>query len=141
MFQDKRDCVPLRFAVYIDLCLKQYALHLEDMAIPFLLQVLCKSFDPGVGGRDFDQHLLVHFAEEFKNKYKIDTMARPKQRLRLTQECEKLKKVLSTVTVRQTLSIECFADDKDVTGTTNRYVLIIESSTFRIVLGGGWSLK
>ena len=86
--------------------------------------MLCKSFDPGVGGRDFDQCLLVHFAAEFKKKYKIDTMSRPKQRLRLTTECEKLKKLLSTVTVQQSISIECFADDKDVAGTTNRSVLV-----------------
>lgn len=64
----------------------------------------------------------MHFAKEFKKKYKIDTMSRPKQRLRLTTECEKLKKVLSTVIVNQTLSIECFADDKDVSGATNRCV-------------------
>lgn len=85
------------------------------------MQVLCKSFDSGVGGRDLDGRLLIRFAEEFKNKYKIDTLARPKQMLRLIGECEKVKKVMSTVTNPQTLSIECFADDKDVSGKTSRY--------------------
>ncbi len=85
------------------------------------IQVLCKSFDSGVGGRDLDSRLFFRFAEEFKNKYKIDAVARPKQRLRLLGECEKVKKVMSTVINPQTLSIECFADDKDVSAKTSRY--------------------
>ena len=88
------------------------------------MQVLCKSCDPGVGGRDFEHQLLVRFAEEFKKKYKIDTLSRPKQTLRLLAECEKVKKVMSTVTNPQTLSIECFADDKDVSGKTSRCVCV-----------------
>ncbi len=84
------------------------------------VQVLSKSFDTGVGGRDLDARLFMRFAEEFKNKYNIDAVTRPKQMLRLMAEIEKVKKVMSTVTNPQTLSIECFADDKDVTGRTSR---------------------
>ncbi len=87
--------------------------------IMLCVQVLSKSC-VGIGGRDLDECLFMRFAEDFKKKYKIDSLARPKQMLRLLTECEKVKKVMSTVTNPQTLSIECFADDKDVTGKTSR---------------------
>ena len=86
---------------------------------PFL-QVLSKAFDPTVGGRDLDFKLVLHFAEDFQKKYKIDTLGNPKRLLRLKGEVEKVKKMMSTVTNSIPLNIECYAEDKDVRSSINR---------------------
>ena len=87
------------------------------------LQVLSKAFDHTLGGRDFDKRLVDHFAAEFKERYKIDSLAKPKQRLRLTNECEKVKKNMSVNNTPIPLNIDCFSDDKDVSGRIKRWVL------------------
>ena len=84
------------------------------------LQVLSKAFDHTLGGRDFDKRLVDHFAAEFKERYKIDSLAKPKQRLRLTNECEKVKKNMSVNNTPIPLNIDCFSDDKDVSGRIKR---------------------
>ncbi|ESP02149.1 hypothetical protein LOTGIDRAFT_111562 [Lottia gigantea] len=84
------------------------------------LKVLAVSNDPDLGGRNFDQLLLHQFSEEFKTKYKIDVMSRPKAYIRLLQECEKLKKLMSANTQKIPLNVECLMDDKDVTSGMDR---------------------
>lgn len=84
------------------------------------LQVLSKAFDPYLGGRNLDHQLLLHFAEEFKKRYNVDALSRAKQTLRLTTECEKLKKLMSANATSIPLNIECFMDDKDVQGRMKR---------------------
>ena len=84
---------------------------------------MSKAFDPMLGGRDFDQRLLKHFAEEFKKKYKIDALSQSRQTLRLTSECEKLRKLMSANATPIPINIECFMDDKDVSGRMKRYYL------------------
>uniref|UniRef100_A0AAR2IU47 Heat shock protein 4 like n=1 Tax=Pygocentrus nattereri TaxID=42514 RepID=A0AAR2IU47_PYGNA len=85
------------------------------------LKVLSTAFDPYLGGRDFDQRLVEHFCAEFKSKYKLDVKSRVRALLRLQQECEKLKKLMSSNSTDIPLNIECFMDDKDVSGKMNRY--------------------
>ena len=82
--------------------------------------MLAKGFDMALGGRDFDQQLCEHMAKQFKTKYKIDALSRPRQRLRLLMECEKLKKLMSANTTEIPMNIECFMDDKDVTARMKR---------------------
>ncbi|KAK6168417.1 hypothetical protein SNE40_020956 [Patella caerulea] len=84
------------------------------------LKVLATSNDHDLGGRNFDHLLLKQFAEEFKVKYKIDVMSRPKAYIRLAQECEKLKKLMSANTQKIPLNIECLMDDKDVSSAMDR---------------------
>uniref|UniRef100_A0AAR2JRV1 Heat shock protein 105 kDa n=1 Tax=Pygocentrus nattereri TaxID=42514 RepID=A0AAR2JRV1_PYGNA len=84
------------------------------------LKVLSTAFDPYLGGRDFDQRLVEHFCAEFKSKYKLDVKSRVRALLRLQQECEKLKKLMSSNSTDIPLNIECFMDDKDVSGKMNR---------------------
>ncbi|KAL5011939.1 hypothetical protein ScPMuIL_010490 [Solemya velum] len=84
------------------------------------LKVLSVASDPDLGGRDFDQVLINHFIAEFKTKYKIDAKTKPKAYIRLMQECEKLKKMMSSNTQKIPLNIECFMEDKDVTGFMQR---------------------
>uniref|UniRef100_H2ZJ36 Heat shock 70 kDa protein 4L n=1 Tax=Ciona savignyi TaxID=51511 RepID=H2ZJ36_CIOSA len=85
------------------------------------LKVLATSFDPYLGGRDFDRLLFNHFADLFKDKYRIDVRTNKRAELRLLIECEKLKKQLSSNSGRMTLNIECLMDDKDVQGAMTSF--------------------
>ncbi|PVD34365.1 hypothetical protein C0Q70_05636 [Pomacea canaliculata] len=78
------------------------------------------SFDSELGGRDFDEVLAKHFAAEFRQRYNINAESQPKPYIRLLQECEKLKKLMSANTQAIPLNIECFMEDKDVSSQMNR---------------------
>lgn len=84
------------------------------------LKVLATAFDSTLGGRKFDEVLVNHFCEEFGKKYKLDIKSKIRALLRLSQECEKLKKLMSANASDLPLSIECFMNDVDVSGTMNR---------------------
>lgn len=84
------------------------------------LKVLAVLSEPSLGGRDFDMLLVDHFVQEWKTKYKIDVPSRMKAYIRLTEECEKLKKLMSANTQPIPINIECFMDDKDVSGKMER---------------------
>eukprot|EP00179_Madagascaria_erythrocladioides_P003206 CAMPEP_0198310772 /NCGR_PEP_ID=MMETSP1450-20131203/2715_1 /TAXON_ID=753684 ORGANISM="Madagascaria erythrocladiodes, Strain CCMP3234" /NCGR_SAMPLE_ID=MMETSP1450 /ASSEMBLY_ACC=CAM_ASM_001115 /LENGTH=857 /DNA_ID=CAMNT_0044013619 /DNA_START=60 /DNA_END=2633 /DNA_ORIENTATION=- len=75
--------------------------------------VLGVAFDESLGGRTIDDMLLEYFSREFKEKYKIDPLSKPRPTLRLRAECEKLKKVLSANS-EAPMNIECLMDDVDV---------------------------
>ncbi|XP_043837902.1 heat shock 70 kDa protein 4 [Dromiciops gliroides] len=84
------------------------------------LKVLATAFDPTLGGRKFDEMLVNHFCEEFGKKYKLDIKSKIRALLRLSQECEKLKKLMSANASDLPLNIECFMNDVDVSGIMNR---------------------
>ncbi|KAI1893586.1 hypothetical protein AGOR_G00125250 [Albula goreensis] len=84
------------------------------------LKMLATAFDPYLGGRDFDQRLVEYFCTDFKSRYRLDVKSRVRALLRLQQECEKLKKLMSSNSTDIPLNIECFMDDKDVYGKMNR---------------------
>ncbi|MBN3271931.1 HSP74 protein, partial [Polyodon spathula] len=84
------------------------------------LKVLATAFDPHLGGKDFDEVLVDHFCVEFGKKYKLDVKSKIKALLRLYQECEKLKKLMSANSSDLPLNIECFMNDIDVSGKLNR---------------------
>ncbi|KAL4659746.1 heat shock 70 kDa protein 4-like [Arapaima gigas] len=84
------------------------------------LKVLATAFDPQLGGKDFDDVLVKHFCEEFSKKYKLDVKSKPRALVRLYQECEKLKKLMSANSSDLPLNIECFMNDIDVSGKLNR---------------------
>ncbi len=83
-------------------------------------QVLATASDRDLGGRLFDDVLIDHFTEEFKEKYKIDCKSNPRALLRLRTECEKLKKLMSANTTVIPMNIEMIMEDKDVTGRMKR---------------------
>jgi molecular chaperone DnaK (HSP70) len=83
--------------------------------------MLAVEADPCLGGRDFDKVLVEYFVEDFKTRYKVDANTNPKAYVRLTQECEKLKKLMSANSTTIPLNIECFMNDKDVSGKMDRY--------------------
>ncbi|XP_044136774.1 heat shock 70 kDa protein 4 [Bufo gargarizans] len=84
------------------------------------LKVLATAFDPSVGGRKFDDVLVSYFCEEFGKKYKLDIKSKIRPVLRLAQECEKLKKLMSANASELPINIECFMNDIDVSGSMNR---------------------
>lgn len=84
------------------------------------LKVLATACDPELGGKDFDEMLVQYFCEEFGKKYKLDVKSKPRALVRLYQECEKLKKLMSANSSDLPLNIECFMNDIDVTGKMNR---------------------
>lgn len=84
------------------------------------LKILATAFDSDLGGKDFDDILVKHFCEEFKQKYKLDVKSRPRALVRLYQECEKLKKLMSANSSDLPLNIECFMNDIDVSSKLNR---------------------
>ncbi|KAI5941857.1 heat shock 70 kDa protein 4L [Manis javanica] len=84
------------------------------------LKVLATTFDPYLGGRNFDEALVNYFCDEFKTKYKINVKENSRALLRLYQECEKLKKLMSANASDLPLNIECFMNDLDVSSKMNR---------------------
>ncbi|XP_069002129.1 heat shock 70 kDa protein 4a isoform X2 [Embiotoca jacksoni] len=84
------------------------------------LKILAMAFDSELGGKDFDDILVGHFCEEFGKKYKLDVRSKPRALVRLYQEAEKLKKLMSANSSDLPLNIECFMNDIDVSGKLNR---------------------
>lgn len=64
--------------------------------------------------------LVDYFCEEFRGKYKLNVRDNPRALLRLHQECEKLKKLMSANSSNLPLNIECFMNDIDVSSRMNR---------------------
>lgn len=77
------------------------------------LKVLGTAFDKHFGGRDFDRAITEHFADEFKEKFKIDIRENPKAYNRVLTASEKLKKVLSANTAAP-FNLESVMNDVDV---------------------------
>lgn len=84
------------------------------------LRVIATVWDANVGGRDFDNVLVRYFAEDFRKRYNLDVINNKRAIMRLLTECEKLKKQMSANTNKLPLNIECFMDDKDVSGRLSR---------------------
>ncbi|XP_073727156.1 heat shock 70 kDa protein 4a [Misgurnus anguillicaudatus] len=84
------------------------------------LKVLGSAFDPELGGKDFDEVLVKYFCEDFAQKYKLDVRTKPRALVRLYQESEKLKKLMSANSSDLPLNIECFMNDIDVSSKLNR---------------------
>ncbi|KAM4620989.1 heat shock 70 kDa protein 4a isoform 1-T1 [Polymixia lowei] len=84
------------------------------------LKILATASEAELGGKDFDEVLVNHFCEEFGKKYKLDVRSKPRALVRLYQECEKLKKLMSANSSDLPLNIECFMNDIDVSGKLNR---------------------
>ena len=64
-----------------------------------IFEVKATSGNTHLGGEDFDTRLVIHFAEEFKKKYKKDIMQNKKSVRRLRTACEQAKRTLSTASV------------------------------------------
>jgi heat shock protein 4 len=83
------------------------------------LNVKATAYDRHFGGRDFDRALTEHFADEFKEKFKIDVRSNPKAYARTLAAAEKMKKVLSANPAAP-MSIESLMEDVDVRSIVKR---------------------
>jgi heat shock 70kDa protein 1/2/6/8 len=61
-----------------------------------IFEVKATAGDTHLGGEDFDNLLLNHFATEFKRKYKLDLLDSKKSVRRLKTACERAKRTLSS---------------------------------------------
>lgn len=86
------------------------------------LKILGSAYDKHFGGRDFDYAIANHFADEFKDKYKINVHENPKAFYRLLSASEKLKKVLSANT-QAPINVESIMNDVDVSSSLTREAL------------------
>lgn len=84
------------------------------------LRVLATSSDPFCGGRDIDMALAEYFCQDFVTRYKLDAKKNQRAFLRLLQEVEKLKKQMSANSTRLPLNVECFMEERDVSGDLQR---------------------
>ncbi|KAL4001834.1 Hsp70 family protein [Acanthocheilonema viteae] len=84
------------------------------------LTVLGATFDLEVGGLAFDDVIRDYFSKLFYDTYKIDAASNKRAWFRLLDECEKIKKQMSTNSTAIPLNIECFMNDIDVTGKIQR---------------------
>uniref|UniRef100_A0AAQ4R6B4 Heat shock protein 4b n=1 Tax=Gasterosteus aculeatus aculeatus TaxID=481459 RepID=A0AAQ4R6B4_GASAC len=101
--------------------LKETAEHaLKKPVADCVVSVLSTACDPELGGKDFDEMLVRYFCEDFSKKYKIDVKSRPRALIRVYQECEKLKRVMSANSSDLPFNIECLMNDIDVSGKMNR---------------------
>lgn len=60
-----------------------------------VFEVKSTNGDTHLGGEDFDNRLVEHFAQEFKRKFKLDLYESPKAIRRLRSACERAKRTLS----------------------------------------------
>uniref|UniRef100_A0A1I8EI82 DnaK protein n=1 Tax=Wuchereria bancrofti TaxID=6293 RepID=A0A1I8EI82_WUCBA len=84
------------------------------------LTVLGATYDLEVGGLAFDDVIREYFSKLFYDTYKIDVTSNKRAWFRLLDECEKIKKQMSTNSTSIPLNIECFMNDMDVTGKMQR---------------------
>ncbi|XP_063612185.1 heat shock 70 kDa protein 4-like [Penaeus indicus] len=97
--------------------------NLQVSAVAFnkgKLKMLATAADSDLGGRQIDHLLATYFANDFKTRFKVDATTSPRAWVRLLTEVEKLKKQMSANSTDLPINIECFMDDKDVSGKLNR---------------------
>ncbi|KAJ2947581.1 hypothetical protein O0L34_g17375 [Tuta absoluta] len=77
-----------------------------------LFEVRATSGDTHLGGEDFDNRMVDHFAQEFERKYKKNIKENPKALRRLRTACERAKRTLSSST-EASLEIDALHDGID----------------------------
>jgi L1 cell adhesion molecule like protein len=84
-----------------------------------LFEVLATSGDTHLGGEDFDQRMVAHFAHEFKLKHKKDLYTNPRAVRRLRTSCERAKRNLS-VSSSATVEIDALYEGIDFTSSITK---------------------
>lgn len=77
-----------------------------------LFEVRATAGDTHLGGEDFDNRLVTHFAEEFKRKYKKDLRSSPRALRRLRSAAERAKRTLSSST-EATIEVDALFEGVD----------------------------
>ncbi|GAB5364093.1 hypothetical protein AAMO2058_000939600 [Amorphochlora amoebiformis] len=84
-----------------------------------IFEVKATAGDTHLGGEDFDQRLMEHFAKEFKRKHRSDIKGNEKALRRLRTACERAKRTLSSST-RASVEIDSLHEGIDFSATINR---------------------
>ena len=77
-----------------------------------VFEVKSTAGDTHLGGEDFDQRMVNHFAAEFKRKFKKDITGNPRALRRLRSACERAKRSLSS-TAQATIEIDSLHEGID----------------------------
>ncbi|KAJ3328497.1 70-kilodalton heat shock protein [Blyttiomyces sp. JEL0837] len=77
-----------------------------------VFEVKATAGDTHLGGEDFDNRLVNHFAQEFKRKHKMDISSNPRALRRLRTACERAKRTLSSAT-QTTIEIDALFEGID----------------------------
>jgi len=100
-----------------------------------IFEVKSTAGDTHLGGEDFDNRLVNHFAAEFKRKHKKDLSASPRALRRLRTACERAKRTLSTGT-EATIELDAIYEGIDFyTKITRARFEELCSDVFRTTLG------
>ncbi|KEZ40303.1 78 kDa glucose-regulated protein-like protein [Scedosporium apiospermum] len=84
-----------------------------------VFEVLSTAGDTHLGGEDFDQRIINHFAKAFNKKHNVDVTKNAKTMGKLKREAEKLKRSLSSQ-MSARIEIEAFFDGIDFSETMTR---------------------
>lgn len=84
-----------------------------------IFEVKATAGDTHLGGIDFDNNLVLHFAEEFKRKHKINICESKKAMAKMRKECERAKRTLSAST-QAFIEIDSLYDGIDFNSTISR---------------------
>jgi len=84
-----------------------------------VFEVKSTAGDTHLGGEDFDQNLMAHFAKVFERKAKLDIRGDKRAMQRLRRACENVKRALSTQT-SATIELEALKDGVDLRETISR---------------------
>lgn len=81
-----------------------------------VFEVLATAGDTHLGGEDFDQRVINHFAKSYNKKHSVDVTKDAKAMGKLKREAEKAKRTLSSQKSTR-IEIEAFFDGKDFSET------------------------
>ena len=84
-----------------------------------VFEVKATAGDTHLGGEDFEQRIMDHFAQELKQKYKKDLSTNARAIRRLRTACERAKRNLSA-SAKATVEIDSLFDGHDFTSTITR---------------------
>ncbi|KAB5566454.1 glucose-regulated protein [Coniochaeta sp. 2T2.1] len=84
-----------------------------------IFEVLATAGDTHLGGEDFDQRVINHFAKQYNKKHNVDVTKDLKAMGKLKREAEKAKRTLSSQKTTR-IEIESFFDGKDFSETLSR---------------------
>ncbi|CAA2987397.1 heat shock 70 kDa [Olea europaea subsp. europaea] len=84
-----------------------------------IFEVKATAGDTHLGGEDFDNRLVNHFASEFKRKHKKDISGNARALRRLRTACERAKRTLSSTT-QTTIEIDSLYEGIDFYATITR---------------------
>ncbi|KAH7886308.1 heat shock cognate 70 [Phlebopus sp. FC_14] len=84
-----------------------------------IFEVKATAGDTHLGGEDFDNRLITHFAQEFKRKTSKDLTSCPRALRRLHDACERVKRILSSTT-QAFIEVDSLFDGIDFNSSVTR---------------------